>query len=517
MGKKRKTREPGDAVIYTRVSTDEQVDNTSLDSQEEACRRLCADLGLQVAGVFREEGVSATTLNRPELTKLRQHVRKNRRSITDVVVRYASRLSRDSDDVYALKAEWDAMGVRITVVGVPRDDSAHCKFRLNLDTALAQYDNDLKSEAVTEAMRRRTEQGRWCHQAPLGYRRGNPGQPSLIPDAQTAELVTMAFQLMADGGRTQVEVLEIVNDAGLRTRTGKPVSRQTFNQLLRRPLYMGLIEQDCYDPPVSVPGDFEPIVQAKTFERVQTRLDGYKNPSEPHMRDNPAFPLLGTTRCAQCGNPLRASFTTKKASGKRYGYYDCQTRGCRKGRARDEQLHNAFLQTLNTILPAPEQLKALDDALRRAVTRREQSTATTRRQLEAQVRATKTKVDRIEDMFFDGKIDECTYQERLPQAREEHRAADRRLAGHDDSHNLDIAGLLRFARHVLVNLPTVWKESSVTRRKAIQSSIFPNGIEISGGEVRTAETSMLFRHLRDFGDSLSNVVTPTGLEPVFSA
>lgn len=511
-----KVRKPQDAVIYTRVSTEDQVENTSLDSQEDACRRFCADNGLNVARVFREEGVSAKTLQRPALTKLREYVRKNRRSVSDVVVRYASRLSRDTEDFFALKSEFTGLGVRITVIDVPRDAGPYGDFRIAIDTATAELDNALKSQAVTEAMRRRTEGGRWCHQAPLGYQRGGPGEPSLAPDRETADLVATAFQLVAQGDHTQTEIVEILNDAGLRTKRGNPTSRQTFNQLIRNPLYMGIIEQDCYDPPISVPGDFEPIVDRVTFERIQAQLNGHKSPSAPRCRDNPAFPLLGLSRCEECGKALRASFTTKK-TGAKYGYYDCQTRGCRNGRSRDEKLHESFTQTLDNVLPSPSQVDALDAALGRAAARREKATATTRRQLEAHVATMRARVDRIEDMYIDGKIDDVTYRERLPVARDDLRAAERRLDEHIEAQHIDVGALRRFARYILVNLKTVWEDASVTTRKAIQGSIFPNGITVSGGEVRTAETSPLFRHLRDFGDDVSSMVTPTGIEPVFSA
>jgi DNA invertase Pin-like site-specific DNA recombinase len=50
------------AIIYVRVSTDEQVDNFSLDTQENICKREAKQRGLQIAQTFREEGRSARTI-----------------------------------------------------------------------------------------------------------------------------------------------------------------------------------------------------------------------------------------------------------------------------------------------------------------------------------------------------------------------------------------------------------------------------------------------------------------------
>jgi predicted site-specific integrase-resolvase len=58
------------AVVYIRVSTSEQVENFSLDTQERACREYCDREELDVDRVFREEGESAKTANRPKLQEL---------------------------------------------------------------------------------------------------------------------------------------------------------------------------------------------------------------------------------------------------------------------------------------------------------------------------------------------------------------------------------------------------------------------------------------------------------------
>ena len=51
------------AVVYTRVSTEEQVANYSLESQEESCRRHAKQNDIEVVKVFREEGASAKTVS----------------------------------------------------------------------------------------------------------------------------------------------------------------------------------------------------------------------------------------------------------------------------------------------------------------------------------------------------------------------------------------------------------------------------------------------------------------------
>ena len=48
-------------IIYIRVSSDEQIKGTSLESQEARCRAYCADHQIEIEEVFREEGESANS------------------------------------------------------------------------------------------------------------------------------------------------------------------------------------------------------------------------------------------------------------------------------------------------------------------------------------------------------------------------------------------------------------------------------------------------------------------------
>ena len=58
------------AVIYCRVSSKEQVEGTSLDSQEKACKDYAAKNKLDVLQVFTDRGESAKFADRPQLLEI---------------------------------------------------------------------------------------------------------------------------------------------------------------------------------------------------------------------------------------------------------------------------------------------------------------------------------------------------------------------------------------------------------------------------------------------------------------
>ena len=59
------------AALYLRVSTEEQArEGLSLSMQEERCREAALADGCQDIQVFRDDGYSGTTLERPALQRL---------------------------------------------------------------------------------------------------------------------------------------------------------------------------------------------------------------------------------------------------------------------------------------------------------------------------------------------------------------------------------------------------------------------------------------------------------------
>ena len=74
------------AVLYIRVSSSRQVENTSSTTQEELCARWCADRELEVDCVFIEKGESAKTEDRTEFQRMFKYLATVADRISHVVV-----------------------------------------------------------------------------------------------------------------------------------------------------------------------------------------------------------------------------------------------------------------------------------------------------------------------------------------------------------------------------------------------------------------------------------------------
>src|SRR5207249_7636024 len=92
------------------------------------------------------------------------------------------------------------------------------------------------------------------------------------PDPIRGPIIRQAFGESAAGRYTKRELLRRASTRGLTTRNGKPLSPQSFNNLLRNPIYSGWINVANWNQ--SHRGDFEALVSESTFQRPQLSLDG---------------------------------------------------------------------------------------------------------------------------------------------------------------------------------------------------------------------------------------------------
>ena len=301
------------AVIYVRVSTDDQVQNYSLTTQQQACEGYCRAHSIEAIRVFREEGESAKTANRPELRALIDYCSRNRREIDLLVIHRTDRLARNVEDHSWIKASLLKFGVRVVSVQEGYDDSPMGRFVENLMASVAQLDNDQRSVRTGEGMRAAASAGRWIWTAPIGYIRPVSGgsSASLIPDTETASLVRLAFEIYSEGRKTIREVWEHVTALGLRRSNGKSISLQSFGAMLKNPIYRGRVVSPSFG--IDVPGDFEPIVSEELFERVQAVNADRSNRQPKRRRDHPDFPLRRVIRCGACDAPLTGSWSTGRS------------------------------------------------------------------------------------------------------------------------------------------------------------------------------------------------------------
>ena len=308
----------GGAVVYVRVSSEEQVHGTSLETQEAACRACAARLSLRVLSVERDAGKSAkSTVGRDGLARAVAECRKHGAAL---VVYKFDRLARNAVDALSIR---DALTVRGCRVYSATEGEATAtpvaRAMFGVASIFAELDNAIRAERSRGGMVARVAQGGWTHKAPVGYRNAKSadGVPILVPDEKTAVTVRSAFVGLADGS------LDV--SGAVRLLRGLGVSRSRAFAILQSPIYGGTIVGPLTVERAEVSAAFPGLVSKEIFDAARVRF--VNRGGSVKMKDNPETPLIGSAYCATCGRALVGGFSTGR-SGARFGYYRCPARCC---------------------------------------------------------------------------------------------------------------------------------------------------------------------------------------------
>jgi site-specific DNA recombinase len=496
--------------VYTRVSTQDQVENFSLETQRRMCAQLARQRGCAVARDFIEEGVSAKTTKRPQLRKLLDECRRNPRQVRAVVVSRIDRWSRCLADFLAMESELRNLGIALWDASDPESSESDEGLVLlrPMKALIAQYDNHQRGKRSKDGMRDAFDSGRWVFQAPLGYLTVNR---RVVPDSQRSQFIRDAFAMMADGLSTQQQVLARLHRRGLRTRRGKAVSAQTFCKMLRNPFYSGQMVVPSWER--SSRGDFEALVSTDVFQRVQRILDG-KTPNESSRSAvHPDFPLRGTVRCRLCRLPLTASWSTGR-SGRKYGNYRCRNQRCRVNVGK-MVLEQAFVELLARLQPDVRYARLATETIRDLWREQQAESENQRRTFTARLEAIAARRERLDHRYIyeESAIDRATYERESNRLNHEHDDVQRQL-GDLKAESLDVDAVLAFAEPMLSEAANLWNRANSEEKRRLQGVFFPDGVPHDGKSFGTAPMSLFFNYLTAGSATESNLASPTGFEPV---
>ena len=353
------------AIIYLRVSTEEQVDNFSLETQEKICRQEAERRGMEVAQVFKEEGRSAKTIvGRPMLIEMLEYFRKNKRTIDALIIYRLDRLSRSTSDYLAIRKKLAECQIALVSASEPTGNSPTERFIETMLASFAQMDNDVKSERTRNGMKARFLAGLPSGTPPFGYKNENG---YAVKNPKTWDLTKKAWELMSTGTKTLSEMANLMNDWGLRQMfKGKEylLKPQAISRMFRNKFYIGVLTSERY--PDEVQGQHTPMVSEALFYRVQAVIDGRNTNLQVKLarrnKDNTEFPLRRITTCAKCGSHFTGAWSKGKYS--KYAYYFCSKR-CGMSSVPMDELQNAVICFLSRITPTKEALDAFIAMLRR--------------------------------------------------------------------------------------------------------------------------------------------------------
>ena len=174
------------AAGYVRVSTDEQRnEGQSIENQIARIEAYAESQAWSLVEIYREEGFSGKTTDRPELKRLIDAVRS--REIDILLVYRVDRLTRRQKDLWTLLEDvLEPNGVGLKSVVEPFDTTtASGKAFLSMLGTFAQLERDTIAERTADTLRHKKDNGEWVGRVPFGYRIGKSGKLEKDPNEQS--------------------------------------------------------------------------------------------------------------------------------------------------------------------------------------------------------------------------------------------------------------------------------------------------------------------------------------------
>lgn len=361
--------------IYTRVSSESQEDNTSLQQQAEKGEKIAKIKGFQVC--LWNEGVKSSSSDdiseRPILFDLLRKVDSG--EVKHIYAEYNDRLSRNNSTWAVIRLKLKRGEVKLYKDSDPNPidlSDPSDNLLLGILNEFSVFDNDQRTNRLHNGKFQRVKEGRWHGGSPpYGYTLENS---RLIPDEKEAFWVKQIFELYSQ--KKSIEYIrEVLAKNGVMTRRGKPIfSHGSLEKLLGNSHYGGSYTvtnsrtgevHDCKSPK---------LIDEQLFNKVRA-LRKQRSYSKRHTPSNTKHNFLITNKgvCSVCGCSMGVTVypdqkekdkvfcKSKEADWRRKKEgrqtYDCTIKGSIKLHTLEEVLWNTTLDTLENSAIFKEQTK----------------------------------------------------------------------------------------------------------------------------------------------------------------
>lgn len=351
------------AAIYARVSSEEQREGQTIDSQIAELERFAREKGWILTGVYKDEGWSGALLIRPALDRLRDDAAHKQFDL--VLLNDVDRLARDVAHLGIVKRDLERCGVRVVFRKLPSDESPTYNLMVNVLGSFAEFEREMIIDRTRRGRRHKVEvrQQFLGAIASYGYRyvprdraSGQDGYLAVVPEE--AALVRQMYEWVDAEGLSARQVVARLNQVQARARKGGRWAKSTVLRILRNETYAGVWHYNKHyssEPlksgarsryrrslknsnrlrprgewlPVILPTELR-IVSRDLWQRVQQQLT--KNVTFSPRNSKHSYLLKGLVRCGGCG----AAYVGDPCHGKYY--YRCLNRCKRMPTVKEECL-----------------------------------------------------------------------------------------------------------------------------------------------------------------------------------
>lgn len=180
------------AIIYVRVSSEEQVHGYSLDNQREKCIQKARELGAHDYLVFADEGVPGEVYNRPALmdaiSRLHQDAQFRFFIATD-----PDRLSRDLANLLVFTGQIERNEVQLIFTDFTREATAEGQLFYSIRGAVAQFEKEMIRRRTMQGRLKKAKERKWTHWPGIYGYDYNEGEVTV--NEEQAKVVRLIYSL----------------------------------------------------------------------------------------------------------------------------------------------------------------------------------------------------------------------------------------------------------------------------------------------------------------------------------
>lgn len=271
-------------VGYARISSDSQIENTSIEEQKERIYHHCKGQGWDLDHIFVDEGFSGSNTDRPAYKNMMRYLEENEGKIHAIVVWKMDRAHRNQLNLLKfIKEDLAGMGMDFVSITESFDTSTPIgRMMLGILSTFGEFERETINERTRGGRLATAKKNKYAGgQVPYGYKVSD-GEVRLIKEQ--AEIVKRIFQEFVDGS-SYYKIAKLLNKEGVPpkiqvSKKGVQKKQQWYPMTVRRIVttetytgfnkYSGERERN----EIKQKGVYPKIISRQLWNKAQSRLKG---------------------------------------------------------------------------------------------------------------------------------------------------------------------------------------------------------------------------------------------------
>ena len=332
------------AVGYIRVSTAEQVEGESLNTQENELKKFAKFHGFEFVNMYADKGQSGAKIEHRKA--LQSMLKDSSQGKFDVLIFYKfSRLARNAREFQNIVHELNQNGVEVQCVKeniAPNTQTG--KLMMNILSAFAEWEHEtIREQTSVNRSAKWKDLRTFIGKPTFGYDVKN--KKDLIVNERERKLYLEIVNMYVKKEMSYNDIVIELNSRGVKSKQGKRWTSAVLSRILKNPAYYGnlIVNQYKYEDSDRGAGTkrtkklkprsewinypIPALISKKEWDEVQKTREFRQHKSKRIGESTHEFYLRDVMYCNHCGGKIKHFIGKKRKDGVIPRYYGCYWSG----------------------------------------------------------------------------------------------------------------------------------------------------------------------------------------------